>query len=356
MGVASATPPTAQRRIAPAAELMAGPLAMVVLPNTPSAPLVLRLVRDLALVALAVCQLMWQAAWGAGLNAFWLLLSKTLQQASGVRSAATNAADAARAAARRAVSSSPALPRLTVATASTAARRLTFSATPKASHQRARAVSTSGNSSSFYDSSGSTGSRRQSWPGTAASAVQSSTDPLLPPQRPCHVGRLTVVLDLDETLVAPLRAPLGASPTAAAGATATPTTFTTTSAAILRPGAHEFLSRLSQSAEIVLWTAAGPAYAESQLRLLDPQGSLFSAYVCGGCAGTNGGAEGNRGATTPTGGAGRSIVKDLSRLGRDLRRTVLVDNCVKSMSSQPANGIPCLPFRGDPSDQVRSGV
>lgn len=40
-------------------------------------------------------------------------------------------------------------------------------------------------------------------------------------------------------------------------------------------------------------------------------------------------------------------VKDLAKLGRDLRRTVIVDNNPFSFILQPSNGIPCVPFTGD---------
>jgi RNA polymerase II subunit A small phosphatase-like protein len=51
-------------------------------------------------------------------------------------------------------------------------------------------------------------------------------------------------------------------------------------------------------------------------------------------------------------------VKDLSALGRDLKKTVLVDNNPFSFILQPVNGIPCVPFTGEqPEDrQVGSRV
>lgn len=33
-------------------------------------------------------------------------------------------------------------------------------------------------------------------------------------------------------------------------------------------------------------------------------------------------------------------------LGRDVRRVVLVDNCLFSFLAQPRNGLPCLPYHG----------
>ena len=48
---------------------------------------------------------------------------------------------------------------------------------------------------------------------------------------------------------------------------------------------------------------------------------------------------------------GHSCVKDLSPLGRDLRRTVLVDNSPFSFLLQPACGVPAHPFDGDGADE-----
>ena len=48
---------------------------------------------------------------------------------------------------------------------------------------------------------------------------------------------------------------------------------------------------------------------------------------------------------------GRAHVKDLSRLGRDLARVVLVDDSAWSFLAQPANGVPVAPFLGNLGDR-----
>jgi len=48
---------------------------------------------------------------------------------------------------------------------------------------------------------------------------------------------------------------------------------------------------------------------------------------------------------------GRAHIKDLSRLGRDLARVVLVDNSAWSFLAQPANGVPVAPFLGNLGDR-----
>ena len=49
----------------------------------------------------------------------------------------------------------------------------------------------------------------------------------------------------------------------------------------------------------------------------------------------------------------RDHVKDLSRLGRDLRRTVIIDNNPFSFLLQPENGVPCVPFFGHQADDTQ---
>jgi RNA polymerase II subunit A small phosphatase-like protein len=139
-----------------------------------------------------------------------------------------------------------------------------------------------------------------------------------------------VVLDLDETLLCPRRAPQ-------------PHQHQQQQqqhhhhwqqAGVLRPGVHAFLSALSECAEVLLWTAGGAAYAQRQLQTLDPGRRIFAGVVAGAAS---------------TGPAG---AKDLSRLNRSLARTVLVDNSVASFALQPLNGVPIPPFTGDPEDRV----
>ncbi len=43
-------------------------------------------------------------------------------------------------------------------------------------------------------------------------------------------------------------------------------------------------------------------------------------------------------------------VKDLSRLGRDLKDVIIIDNAEFSYMFQPNNALPCLSWYEDPSD------
>lgn len=182
----------------------------------------------------------------------------------------------------------------------------------------------------------------------AAPGVVYSWQPalLLPPRLPQHHGRLTVVLDLDETLVCAYREsslPLALrSPAARAANGAFQVPYTSGASGLgdvvvfRRPGLAEFLHRASALAELVVFTAGLPSYAAPLLDVLDPEGTLFAARLY-------------REATVRSP-CGRQHVKDLARLGRSLDRTLLVDNNPYSFLAQPENGVPVGSFKGDPAD------
>ncbi|KAL0032835.1 hypothetical protein WJX77_001986 [Trebouxia sp. C0004] len=176
---------------------------------------------------------------------------------------------------------------------------------------------------------------------TAAVAVHQEP-PLLPPQRPEHKGKLTVVLDLDGTLISsftPRRAPRlppgSTSYIVGKGGRLNPQGVFV----VERPGLQEFFRQLSTFAEIVLFTAGLEDYARPIVDALDhnyrfcfqgrrlyrPATVSCDLYPC---------------------------IKDLSRLGRDLKRTVLIDDTPLAFLNQPDNGIPIFGFRGDVDDRM----
>lgn len=104
---------------------------------------------------------------------------------------------------------------------------------------------------------------------------------------------------------------------------------------ILRPGVKKFLEKVSSFAEIVVFTAGSAAYADPLISFLDPNGTLLSGRLF-------------RCSTVKT--RYQEYVKDLSLLGRCLKRTVLLDDKPFSGLLQPYNVIPCAPFMGDPRD------
>ncbi|KAK8651409.1 hypothetical protein V6N13_141010 [Hibiscus sabdariffa] len=102
-----------------------------------------------------------------------------------------------------------------------------------------------------------------------------------------------------------------------------------------RPGLQDFLNQLSEFAELVLFTAGLEGYARPLVDRIDAE-NRFSLRLY-------------RPSTIST--EYREHVKDLSCLSADLRRTVIVDNNPFSFLLQPVNGIPCIPFSaGQPHD------
>ena len=105
-----------------------------------------------------------------------------------------------------------------------------------------------------------------------------------------------------------------------------------------RPGLGSFLRQVAAMGELSVFTAGLPEYAMPIVRAIDPTGEFFGdRVVCRGgtCAAPE-----------------YPCVKDLSRLGRDLAQTCIIDDTPLAFLWQPANGVPVLGFRGDPDDNL----
>ncbi|KAI7741531.1 hypothetical protein M8C21_022338 [Ambrosia artemisiifolia] len=102
-----------------------------------------------------------------------------------------------------------------------------------------------------------------------------------------------------------------------------------------RPGLHEFLNQLSKFAELVLFTAGLEGYAKPLVDRIDAENRISRRFY--------------RPSTIST--EYREHVKDLSFVSKDFCRIVIVDNNPFSFLLQPVNGIPCIPFSaGQPHD------
>ncbi|KAJ8438708.1 hypothetical protein Cgig2_013754 [Carnegiea gigantea] len=166
-----------------------------------------------------------------------------------------------------------------------------------------------------------------------------------------HLAKLTVVLDLDETLVCAYETS-SLPPTLCMQATEAglkwfelecissdkecegkaKISYVTV---FERPGLHEFLKQLSEFADLILFTAGVEGYARPLVDRIDVD-NLFCQRLY-------------RPLTIST--EYRDHVKDLSCISQDLCRVVIVDNNPFSFLLQPLNGIPCVPFSaGQPHD------
>lgn len=99
----------------------------------------------------------------------------------------------------------------------------------------------------------------------------------------------------------------------------------------IRPGLSSFLSQLSHLYELVLYTAATREYADYFLRLIDPK-NFFGDRVL------------TRKHVKFT---GDFAIKDLRLLGRDLSKTIIIDNLKENFErTTPDNGIHISNFEG----------
>ena len=145
--------------------------------------------------------------------------------------------------------------------------------------------------------------------------VESYLPPLPAEQR----SKYTLVLDLDETLVhstSDLSNPDG-------------------SGLQVRPGAVEFVEELADYYELVIFTAGTQDYADWALRFVDPKQRiahrLYREHAVQ---------------------KGSVFVKDVSKLGRDLRKVIIIDNIVDNFQLQPENGIFINTWEGDMNDST----
>uniref|UniRef100_A0A7S0JXP0 FCP1 homology domain-containing protein n=2 Tax=Cafeteria roenbergensis TaxID=33653 RepID=A0A7S0JXP0_CAFRO len=155
--------------------------------------------------------------------------------------------------------------------------------------------------------------------------------PLLPPALPQHEGKMCLVLDLDETLVhSNFKAVAGADLVVPVrlGAAVHPVHV------MARPGLVNFMEVVARHFEVVVFTASVDYYANPLLDRLDPSGTLITHRLFReSCVLWQG-----------------NYIKDMSLLGRDERRSIIVDNSPASYLLHPQNALPCTSFFDDKTD------
>ena len=124
----------------------------------------------------------------------------------------------------------------------------------------------------------------------------------------------TLVLDLDETLIHFKSNPNNES----------------SGKIMIRPFLYDFLRNIKKDYELIIFTAATQDYADPIIDAIEKEEKYFDYRLY-------------RIHTTII---ENDFVKDLSKLGRDLNRTIIVDNMKQNYKNQPNNGITIRPFWG----------
>merc|ERR1719362_1325415 len=156
--------------------------------------------------------------------------------------------------------------------------------------------------------------------GMTESITQSDNEKLLPDMPPVplgHMPRPTLVIDLEECLISREWNKRYGWRT------------------VKRPGADKFLVHLAQFFEIVVFTTKPFAMAEPIMARLDPLGAVTHTLYRDSMTWKDG-----------------TLVKDLSRLNRDLAKVIVIDDDKDCLQMQPENGIIIAPFGGS-EDQDR---
>jgi RNA polymerase II subunit A small phosphatase-like protein len=153
---------------------------------------------------------------------------------------------------------------------------------------------------------------------------------LLPSKHPLDTHKKCVVIDLDETLVHSSFKPIDN----ADFIVPIEIDLTVHQVYVLkRPYVDEFLQKMGELYECVLFTASLAKYADPVADLLDKWGVFKARLFRDSCVYYRG-----------------NYVKDLGRLGRDLKDVIIIDNSPASYIFHPENAIPVNSWFDDMSD------
>ena len=103
---------------------------------------------------------------------------------------------------------------------------------------------------------------------------------------------------------------------------------------LIRPGVQKFLQKMGQLYEIVIFTASVSKYADPLLDIIDKNHTCSCRLFREHCSMV-----------------GITYIKDLKKLGRDLKDIIIVDNSPLSYSLNYENGLPILTWLDDKNDK-----
>jgi len=153
---------------------------------------------------------------------------------------------------------------------------------------------------------------------------------LLPHPAPEHRGKKTLVLDLDETLVhssfKPIPNPDFIIPVEIEDQVHKVYV-------LKRPGVDKFMQSMGPYFEVVIFTASLSKYADPVLDLLDIHKVVKYRLFREACSNYKG-----------------NYVKDLNKLGRELKSVCIIDNSPSSYLFHPENAVPCESWFDDETD------
>lgn len=151
---------------------------------------------------------------------------------------------------------------------------------------------------------------------------------------PATNKRITVVLDIDETLIHTFDAykedknAINLTIGIDNGKSHALIQF------LKRPHLDFFLKSVYNLFEVIVFTASEKSYADAILDCIDPNKLITARLYRENCIAR-----------------GKYMIKDLRVLGRDLSRVILVDNSLISFASQMENGYHISPFLGEQNDE-----
>ena len=104
----------------------------------------------------------------------------------------------------------------------------------------------------------------------------------------------------------------------------------------LRPGLFSFLSEIKPFCELITFTSASKVYAQPIINEIESKSKYFDfnffrehSIIYG-----------------------NDFVKDISRIGRDMKKTIIIDNFEDNFRLNKKNGIKIAPFYGDENDTI----